>query len=277
VTLDNNIDRLSTNKLAFLVTYTWGWAPNVARYTSWDNDISHTAETFTSDVTLDFSCEPQHGSVQDATFVVTQSVFTQPLASMVRPYPHAPVRVKLEEVDPEQPTTRRLVFSGEITKTKKNPSGSRNLVQATVSGPRRRIAFPIGIPANTKCPWVFGDRNCCKDVEALHQVGTISSITGSTIVTAGLAPPASPPNYWRWGWVDVDDLVIDVLEYGAGTSIKLKRVPPPEWVGRDDAKFYPGCGKTLDYCRAWDNEKNFGGIGIKIPAYHPVIEDGGEL
>jgi hypothetical protein len=37
----------------------------------------------------------------------------------------------------------------------------------------------------------------------------------------------------------------------------------------------PGCDKTVDTCATrWDNETRFGGFGHKMPAYHPLYEEG---
>lgn len=267
------LDVHSTVVYAPLVLYSWGSTPTVVGYTALDQAITAGGNTYLSDPLMEITCDEQDGGITDQPYLVTQSPLS-PLDLMIRPYPHAKVTVTIGEVDPNDVTTYRVMHKGIIAQVKQNPSGKKGLCGVTVTGHRSLINWPVGLPCNSTCPWTFGDVNTCGlDWNTLKQTG-VAAVAGNVLTVSSLSYPRA--KYFRFGWARYDDLTIDILEDGGGGALSMRYAVPPEWAGKT-VTVVPGCGKGLDGdngCRTWANEIRYGGVGLKIPQYNPIIEEG---
>jgi hypothetical protein len=275
------MDPVPANPYCVAVTLQWG-AGGVAhtfRYCSWSSDVTNTAVGFTylSEPKLTVETEAQHGGISDVPYVVKLPATRDPATTLCRPYAHAPVAVTVEEMDPFVPTREPFVlFKGRVSKATKNPGGQRGMARLEVAGWRSLLQYPLGMTCRRQCQWAFGDHNCCYPLPTVQQVGIVSIVNGTLLTASTLTSPRA--HYWTNGTAEYDGLVLDITDGSSPSGLLMKQPPPPEWVG-GAVLFTPGCDKELtssNGCRAWNNEPRFGGFGIAIPTYNPLVGNPGE-
>lgn len=261
------MDTPAESGFAVAIQFSWGATPTVARYVTGTESVLIEGETFVPIAEMEPSLAAMHGGTEDSLFEVKLPL-VPPLTTMCRPYAHAPVSAVVWELDPADPAGKRVVYRGTIAKTVLNATGVRGLVLVTVAGYKSRLGFPLGIAVTADCPWTFGDSNCCKELTALQESYVVASVSGRTITLTDLESPRD--DYWVWGSAAYDGLTLQITKE-SGDVLTLKRRPPPEW---DNASITltPGCDQKLATCRLWDNEHRFGGAGIAMQNYHPIIE-----
>lgn len=269
--MSNGIDTASDVPLASLLTFTWGQTPNIARYTSWANGLILNGQVFAAEPKIEVTSGKQPGGATDQAFTVRMPVLP-PLDTLTSQRTHAVVRVDIEEIDPADASTRRKLFAGTIMSSIRNKEGKTGIVEAQVAGWRQALDRPLqSWVAGTHCQNTFGDGVCQKDLTALRELAVISAIDGTTLTLSGLST-TTVDGYWRFGYVNFDGLSISVREYTTGAALQLMQIPPPAWLGQL-VMLTPGCDGTLANCRdRWANEGRFTGGGLKIPAYHPLME-----
>ena len=180
--------------------------------------------------------------------------------------------------------TIEVIFSGTVTKLLDNADGVPGVLRAYVSGWRNYTKDRIfGLSATTSCLWSFGDRSCGKDSSAFNTTGIITDIWKSYAVTDidydAIATVAYSRGHLRRGGLY---LMIREATYAVPSDpffpgtlptykiiFKLNRKAPQRWLNQQ-ANVLPGCVKTIDACRFWNNEERFGGCGIAIPATNPL-------
>lgn len=192
---------------------------------------------------------------------------------------NAPTSVSVYEVSLSAgPITADAVerFYGKyrVSRAVRHPNREKGVLLIEAVSIKGRLGVPLGIAATPMCGWTFGDKSCQATVTT--ETGTIAAISGKTLsLTSGVdaAVVAKAGKYWHRGAVTVEALTIGIRNWVSGSyDFELVREPPPSWVTKT-VTLRPGCDKTKDTCNdRWSNIANFGGIGIAIPAYHPVTE-----
>ena len=278
----NPLDIKPASSLAVLLTATYGdpASPTVRRYTSWTSNIILGSETFTSEPTLDVSLGRKDGSTEDNPTKVTISYQQEPFDRLVLPFRHSKVKIKIEQIDPFDVSTRVVEYVGTVDIVRKNPNGRRgNLCEVQLFGVKYRLGKAVlSLPMNTRCDNRFGGRLCRVDASAWDRVGTVTSVgsprANSVVLNlTGISDPATqlPNDRYENGAVVVQGLAIPIKRSLATGTFELAMVPPPWWEG-EACKVFAGCNHKLTACRIWDNEINFNGRGCKIPARNPVFE-----
>lgn len=270
------LDDRSDINLVPLATFTWGeGGAHVARYCRWDEGLVLGGNAYASCPELEVVGPDEHGGTADNPFTVTLRRTRSPLDRLLRPYPHAPISVLLEEVDPDQPTTRRTTFTGRVSRSLKNLDKQRELGKLTVAGIREGLQYSLGVMVETGCSNIFADGEqigSCGIMRAgVSHAGTVGSISGVLVTVTGLA--VTTDDYYAYGSVEVDGLAIFVVSNAAGV-MRASREPPPEWVGAA-CVCVGGCDRSIERCGFWSNTHRFNGIGIRIPDYHPMGENPG--
>lgn len=266
------LDTAPASRYTVFVKFEWGVA-NVARYVRYDTDIVVGGETYLSAMDIDVKPGVIDGQVEDKPWTLTMRS-RQPLTNMVRPLvQHAPVTVTISERDPGNTASApRVMFKGVISTSYRNKDNNPNLVGADISGPKSRLQYALGLPCSDLCVWPFGDPHTCgKDLTPLKQYVTITAVNGLYIAAPTLTLPR--PHYWTRGWVEVDGLRIEIVDSSLGgvSALQLQAHPPPEWLNAVGT-FTPGCLHTPRACdEDWDNIINYGGIGIAMLDYDPLM------
>ena len=267
----NTIDSASDILHAVLLTFSWGATPTVTRYTSCTNPITIYADTWLPEPSIEVTMDAQHGGAEDKPVKLRMAI-RAPLDTLTSQRSHARIAVTIEEIDPNDVTTRRVVWKGFIAISRRNPNGSSGLVEIDIAGWKHAMNTSMNSwAANTTCNHNFGDQGCCIDRNALAETHTIGAIAGDVITLTGMTTPVIA-NYWRFGDVTVDGLAIMVRDYISGNTVRLLKVPPPAWLGQT-AVIRPGCDRTPEMCDTrWHNIKRNSAFGHDIPAYNPLLE-----
>jgi len=201
--------------------------------------------------------------------------------------PHSRVDVTIAEVtrspvsgSPEQ----RVVFRGKVATTKRDHDPKKpGVAELSLTTFKDELETPLGGMVSAQCIFAFGGAGCFKDLTLYKQTRTLNSYLGKFVTvsgtTAGPLPGGSPPDdggtipnvaYWRNGFVERDGLALRIRSSGA-SGFELEEEPPADWVGQS-VVLTPGCTQLIQRCKEWGQEGNFGGFGIKTPAYQPMFE-----
>jgi hypothetical protein len=265
-----------------LVTFTYGDPadPDFAYYTNWSQDQG----IFTSMPTMKITVPKNVGIVEEAPCKIEMGsdAFTDRLCDGS---PHSEVKVQVEEVtrglDGGPAALRLLLFTGTIIGTIKASKGRSNNRSMTCRMEKNFYDVPLGIPTEHHCVFVFNGFGC--DSGTIAGGGptnpgsvstTILAIDGKKVTTTTAPPAPSNVQYLR-GFMRKDGVTIEIRDFDAsvsGVTFYMVRKPPADWVGAA-VTLQSGCHGTIDRCREWDNEQNFGGWGAAIPAYNPSFED----
>lgn len=264
---------------ANLVAFSWGTSPpKQALYTDWTSDVVVGALVYLSTPTLEVTLPANSGALDDvepATVVLPLDAFTD---AMSNGHAHAPVSVVISERI-SQPasttdTTVRAIFRGRVTLGTRNWQDREGLVGLTVQSWKTLLDQPAGPGLDFQCWHTLGDPLTCKvDLESLAQTATVLAIDGQAVTLTGL-PLAPDPRYWRRGNLRLDGLSISVRDWDGSVdpqAFSLGREPPPEWLGAQ-VRVYPGDDHTVERCRLFSNEANFGGAGHGMVDYNPNFE-----
>lgn len=199
---------------------------------------------------------------------------------MTNGYPHAAVKVIVQEVltptDPSQQATLLTVFRGRVTHARRNPAGKAGIVRFLCEGPKSRLKARLGLPVMHHCPFdTYGPSSQLDRVNFRSQ-RRIDDITGN-VITIDADPMVSPPNNWfKNGYIEFEGLTIKIREWDATVDPKIFTLiepPPIEWLD-EFVNIFAGSNHTIEDVRdKLSNEEHFGGIGYKIPPYHPSFED----
>lgn len=195
--------------------------------------------------------------------------------------PHSPVTVDIWESIEGVPASSGRTFlhltSGDLQVVSRNVEGNPDVISMQIANLKSQVDVPLGVPMTPDCANTFTVGRCQLSPAGLADSGTLTakdSSDGMIVTITGLG--AQSGRYWHRGYVEVDGLRIGIRDWvdSDPTTFALVVEPPARWVGVAVTVF-PGCDKSLDTCRnRWNNEEHFNGLGIAIPAYHPVVESG---
>lgn len=261
--LDTNAASLIINLVTFTVQTS---VPTIYRFAFSDKDFT---DGFTWDALpegsikfKEFSGSPKEEPVQ----IDMKKV--EPFITALVGEPHQTIDVTIEEVDPRFTSTRRVLYVGQVRKITENVNSQTDRIRLNITGLKFLLDRALGLECVDWCSWRFGDSNCAFDVEAETTTDTVASIQG-TLVT--LTTPVTVPRLRR-GRLRRDGVEIVIKEQLNETQVQLIEFPPAGWAGQS-VDVVVGCDKTVDACHGlWNNLENFGGFGLKMLAYHPVIE-----
>ncbi|MGE3795917.1 MAG: phage BR0599 family protein [Dehalococcoidia bacterium] len=257
---------------AMLVRFTWG-AANERLYTDWTHMQEVLGRRYESAPTMEIEWPANTGGLRDQPFVVTLPIdaFTTRLSDV---YPHAQVRMEVREfVVGEQDAYADVVWSGKVKRCRRSSEGLSGSVRIEGVGIKSDLEVPLGMPSTPECIWTFGGVGCASPRKAsLTITGSRVTSLDRNVMTVDAILPSTP---WVRGYVERDGLTVTIRDYDmllAPNTLQLAKAPPPEWFGAL-VTLVPGCRKTIDACRTdHSNEEHFMGCGVKIPAYHPIIE-----
>lgn len=297
---------LSAKPHAILVTFLWP-APtgdefgdivlegdfNTARYTNWTEDLSVDGETFVTVPQLGVDIGESTGRMDDGEHRIDMPLVLDngddavPLDTLTSQAAHERVEVTIEEVMPGDDTTRRILGHG-LVKTARRGRLGKSAAQGvlTISTVKHRLRNRrFGMLVTDRCPWRFGDENCKVEIvrvglegthvepSAQQESGTISAMSGNLITVSGLTT-TTEDLHWYLGWAQVAGLRLRIHAYSSGSTFGLARRPPASWNGAT-VTMTPGCAKTPERCKYWDNILNFGAIGFQMPTRYTRLDKRG--
>lgn len=280
--LSNNIKH---SWLAVRFKYGSPSSPTYTRYTDYPTSIiGPDGSLFTSRTALAVDTIKYSGAFQEPTLKIkvdrgSTGSFTDQVSSGE---PHSPISVDIwEMVDPSPGTLPRTIlhlYHGNVQIVTRNAEDNSNVIELEAVNLKNQLDVPLGLLLMPYCVWTFTGRGCAYPSSGLSETGDFDSKDADdgllvTILNLG----AQTGRYWHRGYLENSGLRIGIRDWvdSAPTKFYLVQEPPARWIGAK-VQVFPGCDKTITTCRArWSNEERFGGFGFAVPAYHPVVEDGG--
>ncbi len=263
-TLDTAAASLIINLVTFSVQTT---VPTEYLYAFSDKDITLGPDTFSALPQGEITFSEFTGGPKSEPVKITM-IKAEPFLTVLIGEPHQKIDVTIEEIDPRDSATRRVLYVGEVRKVIGGVNQRPDLVRVEITGLKFQYDRPLGIEITDTCSWRFGDGNCDFDVEAETTTADILTIdkTIITLDTIFVLPRL------RRGRLRLDGLDIVIKQHLNGTQVQLIEKPPAAWAGAT-VDVVVGCDKSVSMCGGtWDNLENFGGFGLKMLEYHPVVE-----
>lgn len=203
------------------------------------------------------------------------------------PYPHAPVTVTVQEVEPSLgESTLLTIFKGYVVKYEDRGTGDVSVCKLQVEGVKKSITDMGALACYSTCAWKFGSTPCGFGLEAAKVTGTVTSmniggLSNRIQVTLDTSVDLNPDR-WRRGYVQRADgegasiMIRDFLSSaGMVATLDLAANPPYSNVTGENTwesqavTVVPGCNKSLRVCRIHGREESFGGSGAAMPGYNP--------
>lgn len=271
-------------QFAALVEFEWGTS-SVARYARWDQDVVVGGDTFTSLPSLGVTqTKPNNAGTDEDEFRIRMPLHKAPATRLALPFKHATVKCRIYETFLDSPTTKRLIFSGRVGKVRVSPASGSPYIDLQIRSAKARLnVITLGAPATSTCLNRFGGNYCQYDIEAAKIAVEIASVqTGGVpnrVQVEMTGNPTVENDFFRRGYLLIDGLAIGIrkaLEDGTNPNpthtLELREIVPPYWLGQSGF-MYPGCDKSIEACRARNQEENFLAPGFAMPEYNPAFSD----
>ncbi len=272
----SSADTLPEKESFVLVRFQYGADREIQEfYTNLDASYGN----FVATPTMEFSLPPNEGGISEriAKISLPQDSFTERLSNGIVT---SPTFMYVQEISrPTQPSagvTKRVLYSGRVTKATRNYQGRQGLVAIFSKPLKSRLDIPMGLPCNHQCHQTFAQGSCTAN--PLTSNLEIATIEG-TLVTGVVTPDrsAGDATYYHRGslYLPADGVRLTIRKWDLAdpTKFYLSSAPPQSWLG-EAPTINGGCDKTIETCRdRWSNESQFSGYGYSIPPYNPVLEN----
>lgn len=279
-------------RLAVLLTLEWGdpdWPGGyagkdpeggVVRFTSWGEPITIAGQIFTPMQAIAVEMRDLDGGADepdDGMFVLRVARSAEPFTSTIDQ--QIVLRAVIEHYDVDS-GVREPIARGTSGPSERplgsTPAGS-GVVELKFVGLRSRLRVALGIRCDASCNHTFGDAECGVDLSGVQFQDRITSISGRVVRspilnTLPIGSTGTMPSAWaRFGRVERGGLVIPIIDH-VDDAATLRFEPPPSWLDQF-VLFTAGCNKSVARCRDFNNESRFGGFGVGMPAYSPILND----
>jgi hypothetical protein len=271
------------------------WWTEIRRYIRADDDVDISGTDYIAVPELDFDFPMMQGGIKDNPVFIKVPADLDPFHKMIV-QTHAPVEVKILEIDPANDETR-IAYIGRVAATTARYQGQTRLIRVELWG---RKAFlkdaTIGIKTGSDCVWKFGDVRTCGKDPVPSVTAYVTNITKGTLLhfnDADLPPMQTPPalpggNTAGWGpgvytrgKVVFEGLSISIRQHKRDpTHARLVMAkPPPQdagidhtWLGKE-VQVFQGCDRSRDACEFHGRQESWMGIGLLQPKHNPIIEN----
>ncbi len=276
-----NLDNDAASKIVTAVIFSWGGndpsvLANSAAYVANTTDLiinTFDIGTLTAMPELEVDMNRQGGGSKDDPITIKMKT-VNPIDKLKDGKLFQPIWANVIELDPSKPeTTTRQLYYGKVGTLIFNKNGRADVVEFKVNGNKYQLdKIPIGMRAQTTCPWTLGDKICDFDLITLQESPDITNIVGRTITVNALTEQAS--RFWERGWFQFEKMFVGIRKYTGGLTFETYRAVSTDLIG-ETILLSPGCDKTVETCIAkFNNVERFGGFGYAIPAYAPIFENG---
>ncbi len=276
----------SEKRCFLLIAFRYGnpLSPTFIRYSDYTDDVTSGGFTYSSIPEIRARIPAYTGGLTEETLLieVPRNAFVDRLSNGEA---HAPVDVTVVEVlDVASLATSAphmdTLFKGRLTKAVRNYNKQKGIVGLFAQNWKGRLKASLGMPALNECVLTFGGKGCRVIVPTVP--GEVTQIVDNRLTikkpggSASLDPVAD--RQWQWGYIEREGLRLTTRDW-SNTSPEnpdhfyLDDYAPQDWLNQA-VTVVAGCSKLISGCRFWLNEERFLGIGIAIPARHPVLEGG---
>jgi len=248
-------------------------------------------KSYAPEPSIEVSLPTFDGGVENkkATVRMTRSLTLLQKLSLGRAHQKVTMKVRQLTWDPTDlsDNTVTTIWEGDIVAAEINPEGRAGAAEIQLTpcgGGMDRVINPI---CSDRCWKKFGDsKNCRVDRDALGETVRIDAINGLTVrITSATTPSISPANRWDGGDMNFGGARIKIRSWNSfnPTVFELGEYPPQEFMdvytpgvsqAIDLVQIRPGCDRSIQACRGYSNELNYGGIGLAMPLRNPNLEIG---
>ena len=259
--------------------------------------------TYTPEPSIEVSLPKYDGGVENrsAAVRITRQLQLARRLSLGRAHQTVTLRIKQLTWNPLDLTDNTLttLWQGTVSGAEINPEGKAGAAELTIGpcgGGMDRTVNPI---CSSRCWKRFGDAKTCTidrdsttapSGASLRQTVRIETINGLTVfVRANTEPSFSSADYWVGGDMNFAGVPIKIREWTAVNPgrFELAEFPPQEFMDNVaaalnsgantadlDVVIRPGCNRSIQACRRYGNEFNYGGVGLAMPLRNPNLEIG---
>lgn len=269
----NPIER-ATKDSFYMIEFRYGEKDNYSyhRITDWTSDVTLFGEpTYSSVQALEITPGKRTGDLTEGRLTLKvqrgeEGSFFHTLSSGE---PHSRTKIVVRQMFQSSGLSEGIyIFRGWVKKIVRNADGRNDLVRLECVTFKDHLELPLGMGANPRCGFTYGDKGC--GLTPTEETGTITAISGSTVTITGLNSHID--SFWHRGYIKKDGIRLTIRGW-SGTTFQLSRQPPISWLN-EDVTVVEGCDKKVKTCRDDKlNESRFVGIGKGIPAYHPMFEN----
>lgn len=248
-------------------------------------------KTYTPEPSIEVSLPTFDGGVENkkASVRMTRSLPLLQKLALGRAHQRVTMRIKQITWDPTNlaDNTLTTVWEGDVVAAEINPEGKAGAAEMQLTpcgGGMDRVINPI---CSDRCWKKFGDsKNCKVDRATLAETVRIDTINGLTVtITSATTPSTEPSNRWTGGDMNFGGVRIKIRSWSVfnPTVFELSEYPPQEFMdvfdpavsqATDVVEIRPGCDRSIQACRGYGNELNYGGIGLAMPLRNPNLEIG---
>ncbi len=287
---------LAKKRASTFLEFSHGSSPTFVRYVDEDEDVTFEGNVYSAQPNFEIDLAAHTGFLEEDLTVVVMPLdsFTELLSNG---QPHAKVSIRivvvLESDTPGSPADQVLeMFKGTVTIAIRNYQRKAGRVGFKCATWKHDCARATGIPATKECAWRFQGYGCVvpdgvggftstvTPSSPATQAPTLLTISLNKVTVDAVAGApfldllGNPTNLFHRGFMEFDDLKIGIRKWATTTPLDfhMEKPPPDNWIGQV-VTLHQGCDKSVDTCFArYLNNKWFGGMGIRIPDYHPIFE-----
>jgi hypothetical protein len=169
-------------------------------------------------------------------------------------------------------STTMTLFNGEVSIGRRNVGGRSGVFEFELITTKDAVEATSGIPIFEECDNVFGDEFTCGfDFSSKIQTRTALAISGNLVTLSANLPLVQVQ--WIQGSASAFGIRIRILDWNGADQLLLAERPPVDWIGAS-LELAPGCDGALTTCFSiYNNVRQFNGLGIGTPDYHPIFEN----
>jgi len=258
-----------------LVEFSYGNPVKNVRMTTSNGQVTSGGFLYSSNPAMDVKVSDNSGSVESQSssesyvevFLDDDPLFSNASQSL----PHSEIRVSIKQllIAPDTDPYEITLFQGKVQSSVRNRAGRAKKVTFYLESDKNELDVPAGMVCNSECIWVFGGNGCNR--ARIFDTRTITDIQGSVITLDSDLVIEGLEYQYTSGSVEYDGLGLGIRDLKED-QVTLRQQPPATWLGQT-VTFGSGCDKSVETCRLWGNEAQFGGLGIAMVDYNPLYEN----
>lgn len=237
--------------------YRFTLGSTVWRYAVRDEDVTIDGVTWKARVITDDGVKQTGDATTDA-LNITAPMNIGPAVVYQSSPPSTPIKAEILEMH-EGMVTPRVIYSGEVVQVNPSRPAVAVLTCQTLTATMQRQGLRLGWQKT--CPYDHYNPLTCKVPKASHALNvTIQSISGFNVTVSGLT--GQPNNKFAAGMMEWTHPVRGaygiMIEAQTGSVLTMFDDTSDLYPGLQ-VTIYPGCARTQDACRSFNNIVNYGG------------------
>ncbi len=271
---------LTQSALGFVPLILLEWGSSEMRYARSREPLTIDGETYLPMPEMDISFPMLNGGTEDKPVKITVPTTADPFDKMIiTAFPETQITI-MEGDFGDLNATPLIAYVGHVQKTKAHYKGKSRLMEVSIVGRKFFLKdVSLGLKCTDKCPWFYGDDVCGDTPTSVSaEVSTVDGniLNFTTLPSDSIKGSWASGRYTR-GVIEKDGLRIMIRQHHVGSKKFTMAKPPPQQTGYtwdgETVTVYEGCDKSVAACGAHGQSEYFGGFGLLMPKYNPIIEN----